>query len=97
MDSASDLEKGKWVEGTQAADDGATRDYYNRAARLAWQNYLGDWRDANDTSQGPSPYGTARLIDNDRPEFIRWDIAPLVREWVNGLHPNKGLIVRRIG
>ena len=30
-----------WVEGTQALDDGATRDYYNRAAALPWDNLLG--------------------------------------------------------
>jgi len=89
-------DKSQWVEGTQAADDGATRDYYNRAARLAWDNYMGDWWDANDVAQGDAPYGTATLIDDDTPEYIEWDVTGLVQEWVDGAYPNKGLLMRAV-
>jgi hypothetical protein len=89
-------DKSQWVEGTQAADDGATRDYYNRAARLAWDNYMGDWWDANDVAQGDAPYSTATLIDDNTPEYIEWDVTGLVQEWVDGDYPNKGLLVRAV-
>jgi hypothetical protein len=44
-----------WVEG----EDGATRDYYNRAAQLKWRNFLGDWTDAAGKEQGDKPFGSA--------------------------------------
>ncbi|MDR4498974.1 MAG: hypothetical protein MRK02_13810 [Candidatus Scalindua sp.] len=49
---ADTLKASHWAEGTQAVDDGAARDYYNSAARLEWENYMGDWRDGNNTAQG---------------------------------------------
>jgi hypothetical protein len=54
-----------WAEGSQDAADGATRDYYNRAGRLEWDNYLGDWRDVDDVAQGASAYATADIDDNN--------------------------------
>jgi len=50
-----------WAEGTAAGSDGATRDYYNRAGLLAWNHFLGDWRDAQDRSQGDRAYATATV------------------------------------
>jgi hypothetical protein len=82
-----------WVEGTEAADDGATRDYYNRAARLAWDNYLGDWRDANNTPQGTNPFALTTLIDDDTEGYASWEVTPLVEDWLNGVYPNKGLLL----
>jgi len=35
-----------WAEGTPGKDNGASRDYYNRAGQLEWHNKMGDWRDA---------------------------------------------------
>ncbi len=85
-----------WVEGTEAYDDGATRDFYNRAARLAWDNFLGDWRDADNQSQGANPYGMTTLIDNDTQEYVSWVVTGLVREWLDETHPNKGFFLRGI-
>lgn len=85
-----------WVEGTQALDDGATRDYYNRAARLAWNNYLGDWRDSLNVAQGGVAYATVDMVDNDTWEYIEWDVTTLVQEWVDGIHPNQGFFVRLV-
>ena len=89
-------EPSDWVEGTQALDDGATRDYYNRAALLAWDNFLGDWRDTDGIPQGPTAYDSVDMIDNDTWEYIEWDVTALVQEWVDGTHPNQGLFVRLV-
>ncbi|MEJ2639068.1 MAG: disaggregatase related repeat-containing protein [Desulfosarcinaceae bacterium] len=85
-----------WAEGTQTAADGATRDYYNRAGRLEWEHYLGDWRDANDTPQGDQPYATADIQDNDTPRYIEWDVRELLQAWVDGTHPNQGFFIHAI-
>ncbi|MCH9648435.1 MAG: DNRLRE domain-containing protein [Deltaproteobacteria bacterium] len=85
-----------WVEGTQALDDGATRDFYNRAALLPWENLLGDWRDADGTSQGPVAYDSVNMVDDDTPEYIEWSIPALVQHWVDGTHRNQGLILRLV-
>jgi hypothetical protein len=85
-----------WAEGTQEKADGATRDYYNRAARLEWENYLGDWHDADDSPQGSHPYATADIEDSDTPRYIEWDVRPLVQEWVDGSYPNQGFLIHMI-
>ena len=79
-----------WIEGTQ----GATRDYYNRAAHLEWRTFLGDWRDAKGAPQGNEPYAIATLVDDDKPGWIEWDVTTLVREWIAGKSPNKGFFLR---
>ncbi|VAW42932.1 hypothetical protein MNBD_CHLOROFLEXI01-3210 [hydrothermal vent metagenome] len=88
--------KSHWVEGTMGSDDGATRDYYNRGGRLAWDNYMGDWRDANNISQGNTPYASVTMVDDDTPEYIEWDVTALVQEWVDDTHPNQGLFLRPV-
>ena len=50
-----------WAEGTPGKDNGASRDCYNRAGQLEWQNKMGDWRDARDVAQGNEPYATAAI------------------------------------
>ena len=71
---------GDWAEGTPNTADGASRDYYNRAARLEWRNRMGDWRDANGVAQGRTPYATAKLVDDDTPRYVEWDLTDLVRQ-----------------
>ena len=85
-----------WVEGTQADDDGATRDYYNRAGLLAWDNFLGDWADLNGDLQGSVPYASVAMVDDDTPEMIEWDVTSLLQEWVDGTSPNQGFFVRLV-
>ncbi len=85
-----------WVEGSVAAADGASRDYYNSAGRLPWDNYLGDWQDANGQAQGSTAYATASVADTDTPRPIQWDVTALVQAWVNGTLPHKGFFLRGI-
>ena len=41
-----------WAEGTPGLENGASRDFYNRAALLPWRHFMGDWRDLNGVTQG---------------------------------------------
>ena len=88
------LVKSQWVEGTQANDDGATRDYYNRAASLAWDNYLGDWIDLNGVPQGDTPFSVTTLVDDNTPDYSEWDLTTVVQGWLDETYPNKGLLLR---
>lgn len=85
-----------WVEGTMADDDGATRDFYNRAAMLEWDNFMGDWRDASGMAQGNAAYAIASLPDDNTPGPHTWDVTSLVSEWLAGT-PNHGFMLRRVG
>ncbi len=88
--------RAQWVEGTQAADDGATRDFYNRAAMLEWDNFMGDWADSNGTRQGNAAYATSTLVDDNTPGPHTWNVTSLVADWVAGT-PNQGFLLRQIG
>jgi hypothetical protein len=88
--------RAQWVEGTMARDDGATRDFYNRAAQLPWDHFMGDWADADGTPQGTVPYATASLPDDDTPGPHTWNVTSLVREWTSGA-PNQGFMLRQTG
>jgi hypothetical protein len=85
-----------WFEGSSEADDGATRDFYNRDAQLPWDNYLGDWTDADDTPQGNNAYATAALVDDDAAKWVEWDVTQLVKEWISGTYPNKGMFLHAV-
>jgi hypothetical protein len=85
-----------WVEGTQVLDDGATRDFYNRAASLPWENLLGDWRDANDVAQGSLAFDAVAMLDDDTDQYIEWDVTGLVQAWVDGTFANQGFFVRLV-
>jgi len=86
-----------WAEGSAARTDGATRDYYNRAGLLEWRNLMGDWRDALDKPQGDRPYATETVKDDDSEKTVEWDVTPLVRQWLDGKHPNQGFFLRAVG
>ncbi len=83
-----------WAEGSAGGQDGATRDYYNRAGFLPWKHFMGDWRDARNESQGAEAYATARVADEDRGRVIEWDVTGLVREWLDGRYPHQGFFLR---
>ncbi len=85
-----------WAEGTAAGSDGATRDYYNRAGLLAWNHFLGDWRDAQDRSQGDRAYATATVEDDDSQKPVEWEVTLLVRQWLGGTHQNQGFFLRTL-
>ncbi len=88
--------RAQWVEGTMALDDGATRDYYNRAALLTWNHFMGDWADANGVPQGDAAYATSSLPDDNTPGPHTWNVTSLVNEWRSGT-PNQGFMLRRVG
>jgi hypothetical protein len=88
--------KSDWIEGAEKGD-GATRDYYNRAARLEWKNFMGDWRDSKGVGQGAAAYAIARVDDTDSGRFIEWDVTELIREWRGGKQPNQGFFMRLVG
>ncbi len=87
--------RAQWVEGTMALDDGATRDYYNRAARLAWDRPFGDIVDVNGWPTLGTPYALSILEDDDTPGPQTWDVTSLVQEWMAGT-PNQGLSLQRM-
>jgi hypothetical protein len=91
-----DDSRAQWVEGSMALDDGATRDYYNRSARLAWDNLMGDWADANGTAQGSAAYATSSLPDDNTPGPHTWNVKNLVSDWMNDV-PNQGFMLRQTG
>ncbi len=82
-----------WAEG---AGDGATREFYNRAAGLAWRHLMGDWRDGEGRQQGGAPFAETELVDDDKPEYVSWDVTGLVRKWLDGSLPNKGFFLRAL-
>lgn len=83
-----------WAEGTPGKDNGATRDYYNRAGFLEWQNKMGDWRDARNVPQGNEAYATAVIAAEHKGKWLDWDVTPLVQDWLGGKHPNQGMFLR---
>ncbi len=86
-------ERSDWAEG-DAQPTGATRDYYNRAALLSWDHFMGDWRDARDQPQGAQAYAETLVADQDTARFIEWDVTSLVQQWQDGAHPNQGFFLR---
>ena len=86
--------KNDWAEGNEGLDDGASRDFYNRAGMLAWKNFMGDWRDANNIEQGNHPYAIETIVDDDKPMYVEWDVTSLVQEWIDETYQNQGMFLR---
>ncbi|MBM4018917.1 MAG: DNRLRE domain-containing protein [Planctomycetes bacterium] len=86
-----------WAEGTPGKDNGASRDCYNRAGQLEWQNKMGDWRDARDVAQGDEPYAAAPVGPEHKGKTAEWDVTRLVQEWVAGKYANQGMFLRAVG
>ncbi len=74
--------------------EGATREFYNPSKKNQWKNYLGDWRDSKNQPQGDIPYAEKRLADDDKPQWVEWNITSLVRQWSNKEYLNHGLLIR---
>ena len=85
-----------WAEGSAGRSTGASRDYYNSAASLKWRNFMGDWRDVNDTPQGANPYATVHVKSNGKIKPIVWDATRLVRRWREGKFANQGFFLRQL-
>ena len=54
-----------WAEGTPGLENGASRDYYNRAGLLPWWNFMGDWSDAVGVGQGDAAFAITNVVDDD--------------------------------
>ncbi len=89
--------KNDWAEGTAGRSTGASRDYYNSAAKLPWNNFMGDWHDAKDVAQGNAAYAVTTVEDNDTSRFVEWDVTNLVRDWLADKHQNQGFFLRTLG
>ena len=88
--------KNDWAEGNEGLADGASREFYNRAGMLPWNNFMGDWRDVENIEQGEKPYAVETVVDDDTPVFAEWNVTALVQEWVNGKYQNQGMFLRAI-
>ncbi len=89
-------QKSDWIEGMEK-DDGATRDYYNGAARLEWENFMGDWRDAKGEAQGNAAYAVARVEDTDSGRYVEWDVTGLIRDSQGRKASHKGFFLQIVG
>lgn len=94
--TASFAAKNDWAEGNEGLSDGASRDYFNSAGKLEWNNFMGDWRDANNVEQGKQAYAIETVVDDDAPMFVEWDVSLLVQEWVSGKYQNQGMFLRAV-
>ena len=90
-------QRNDWAEGTPGKDNGATRDYYNRAGLLEWRHPMGDWQDAEGVGQGNTAYVTATVTAVHKGKMVEWDATRLVREWIDGKYANQGFFLRTVG
>lgn len=87
-------DKSDWAEGTSIHNDGANREYYNRAAVLPWANFMGDWCDATDGEQGDAAYAVTKVVDDDSAKSVEWNVTALVKQWTDLRFPNQGMFLR---
>ena len=85
-----------WAEGGPGQKDGATREFYNLAGRLAWVNFMGDWIDDSGQVQGLSPYSYTIIEDTDTVQTVEWDITRLAKGWLEGEYQNQGIFLHAL-
>jgi MYXO-CTERM domain-containing protein len=76
-------------------EGGATRGYSNAAGDIAWENYLGDWADADGVAQGERPF--AEVPATSAEPRIEIDVTDLVSRWASGELHADGFFVRAEG
>jgi hypothetical protein len=90
-----------WKEGECNFDsnlhNGATRTYFNRQTLNSWQNYMGDWIDADLISQGPIPFSKLILGAEQLNSTHFIDIKSLVTHWQTGSIVNHGILLKTVG
>lgn len=80
------------------SQDGATCEYFNKAAGGAWLHKGGDFRDADGRVQGERPYASVVLPPDSTRLPISFDVTRLVAAWAAGsANPDAGLVLRRTG
>ncbi|HHM11934.1 MAG TPA: DNRLRE domain-containing protein, partial [Planctomycetaceae bacterium] len=83
-----------WAEGSAGLNDGATRDYYNRGALLAWRQFNGDWADQSGADHGDAAFAITTVEDTDTARYIEWDVTALVQSWADDELQNEGFFLR---
>ena len=76
-------------------EGGATRGYSNAAGAIAWENYLGDWADADDVAQGERPFAEVAAASGET--RIEIDVTDLVSRWARGDLRADGFFIRAEG
>jgi hypothetical protein len=78
------------------SDDGAGPScvFFTTMGSLKWRREGGDWADARGTAGGNVPYASQILQAGRGRPFIEWDVTALVREWLDGKHPNNGVFMK---
>ena len=76
--------------------DGATCDYFNLGARLAWRHRRGDWIDASDAMQGEQPFAQAIVQPTDTNAVVKWDVSRIVQDWLAEKYPNRGMLISAV-
>ena len=76
--------------------DGATCDYFNLGAHLAWRHRQGDWRDASDAVQGEHPFAQALVQPTDTNAVVKWDVSRLVQDWLAEKYTNRGILIAAV-
>jgi len=68
----------------------------NRASGTAWSNAGGDWHDANNSSQGSTPFDSVTFAAATVPDnaFHDWDVTDLVQDYVDGTYTNTGFLLK---
>jgi hypothetical protein len=85
-----------WAEGTPGLENGASRDFYNRAGLLPWRHFMGDWRDAGGVAQGDAAFAVTTVVDDDSGRFIEWDVTGMVQAWLDGSLRTSGFFLRPV-
>lgn len=72
---------------------GATCQFYDQAAGVAWKHRQGDWRDADGVEQGTKPFAavTSPRAAGAKASF---ELTSLVQQWSEGTLPNAGVLIR---
>ena len=75
-------------------DEQATRFFASKALGLRWTHELGDWVDKSAVQQGPDAFSVVKIADEDRQQFIYWDVTQLVKRWADSPVGNQGLMLK---
>ncbi|MCF7981267.1 MAG: DNRLRE domain-containing protein [Pseudomonadales bacterium] len=79
-----------WNDGPR----GASKDYYDSAAKLPWDRKLGDWVDANGENWGNKPYNSTRLNSGPGKSSIQLNATQVVKSWMSGKIKNNGFFLK---
>ncbi len=77
-------------------DAGPSCEYFDVAAKLAWQHKRGDWRDAKNVEQGAVPFAETLVQDTDKSRMVSWDVTSLAQAWIDEIFPNDGILIRSV-